>query len=104
MNNAIGSYKYGNDFTISKITNSCMWFPSFYKGSRMWFCCNFSSSYLGTALLGTDNTRICRDGLKCQCAVFTRVYWHDVCTPNVGCADVRELQTVLINKCCSSNY
>ena len=28
MNNAIGRYKYGNDFTISKITNSCKRFPS----------------------------------------------------------------------------
>ena len=28
INNAIGSYKYGNDFTISQKTISCMWFPS----------------------------------------------------------------------------
>ena len=37
------------------------------------------------------------------CNGYTCVYWHDVCTPNVGCADVRELQTVLI-KFCTSNY
>ena len=69
------SYKYGNGFTISQKTNSCKWFskPFLNKGLRMWFCRNFSPSNLGTTLLGTDNTRICRDGLKCQYAMVTRV-------------------------------
>ena len=38
--------------------------PFLNKGLRMWFYRNFSPSNLGTALLGTDNTRICRDGLS----------------------------------------
>ena len=47
--------------------------PYLNKGLRMWFCRNFSPSNLGTALLVTDNTRICRDELKCQYAMVTHV-------------------------------
>ena len=52
-------------------------------------------SSLGTALLTTDNTRMCREGLKCQYVMFTQclLVQHDicVCTSTVGCDDLTEL-------------